>query len=33
MTAYTRKRPLKEKGKFALYLDLYAHGKQWQDLP
>lgn len=31
MTAYTRKRALKEKGKFALYLDLYAHGKQWQE--
>ncbi len=31
MTAYIRKRPLKEKGKFALYLDLYAHGKQWQE--
>lgn len=31
MTVTIRKRELKEKGRFALYLDLYANQKQWQE--
>ncbi|WP_309613993.1 site-specific integrase [Flavobacterium sp.] len=31
MTVTIRKRQLKEKGKYALYLDLYANGKQSQE--
>lgn len=31
MNVTIRKRPLKEKGKFALYLDLYHNKKQWQE--
>ena len=31
MTVKLRKRELKEKGTYALYLDLYAHKKQWQE--
>lgn len=31
MTVKIRKRELKEKGRFALYLDIYAHQKQWQE--
>lgn len=31
MTVTIRKRQLKEKGRFALYLDYYAHQKQWQE--
>ena len=31
MTVKIRKRELKEKGRFALYLDIYAHHKQWQE--
>jgi integrase len=31
MTVKIRKRQLKETGRFALYLDIYAHQKQWQE--
>ncbi len=31
MTVKIRKRQLKEKGRYALYLDIYAHQKQWQE--
>lgn len=31
MTIKIRKRQLKDKGRFALYLDIYAHQKQWQE--
>lgn len=31
MTVTIRKRELKEKGRFALYLDLYSNQKQWQE--
>lgn len=31
MTVTIRRRELKSKGKFALYLDIYAHGKQFQE--
>jgi integrase len=31
MTVTIRRRQLKEKGKYALYLDLYIHGKQFQE--
>lgn len=31
MTVTIRKRQLKEKGRYALYLDYYAHQKQWQE--
>ena len=31
MTVTIRRRELKNKGKYALYLDIYAHGKQFQE--
>ncbi|HBK82742.1 MAG TPA: recombinase [Flavobacterium sp.] len=31
MTVYVRKRALKEKGRFALYLELYSNKTQWQE--
>lgn len=31
MNIKLRKRELKEKGRFALYLDIYAYGRQWQE--
>ncbi|PQL90532.1 hypothetical protein [Apibacter adventoris] len=31
MNIRLRKRELKEKGRYALYLDIYAYQKQWQE--
>ena len=31
MTVHIRRRALKEKNRFALYLDLYSNKKQWQE--
>lgn len=31
MTVTIRRRELKSKGRFALYLDIYVHGRQYQE--